>query len=105
MSTDNCVMCGDIIPEGRQVCPNCETKITGEKPNICLSCLAAVIWEKSLIPGERVPIVKCTSIGGKNAGCRKQCKHFQRREPNTYNATDLKQYFLNTGEANNDDMG
>lgn len=21
---DRCVMCGDIIPEGRQVCPSCE---------------------------------------------------------------------------------
>ena len=21
---ENCVSCGDIIPEGRQVCPNCE---------------------------------------------------------------------------------
>lgn len=22
--TDKCVICGEIIPEGRQVCPNCE---------------------------------------------------------------------------------
>lgn len=22
---DKCVLCGDIIPEGIQVCPNCET--------------------------------------------------------------------------------
>lgn len=21
---DRCVMCGEIVPEGRQVCPNCE---------------------------------------------------------------------------------
>lgn len=26
---DRCVCCGDIIPEGRQVCPNCES---GAKP-------------------------------------------------------------------------
>ena len=24
---DRCVICGDIIPEGRQVCPNCEDKV------------------------------------------------------------------------------
>ena len=24
-----CVICGEIIPEGRQVCPNCEA---GQKP-------------------------------------------------------------------------
>lgn len=22
--TDTCVVCGDVVPEGRQVCPNCE---------------------------------------------------------------------------------
>lgn len=25
-NADRCVCCGDIIPEGRQVCPNCEVK-------------------------------------------------------------------------------
>ena len=25
MSENRCVCCGDIIPEGRQVCPYCET--------------------------------------------------------------------------------
>ena len=24
MSEDRCIICGEIIPEGRQVCPNCE---------------------------------------------------------------------------------
>lgn len=24
---DRCIMCGDIIPEGRMVCPNCESNI------------------------------------------------------------------------------
>ena len=24
MSEDKCVCCGDVIPEGRQVCPKCE---------------------------------------------------------------------------------
>ena len=26
---DHCVMCGEIIPEGRQVCPLCEKKYGG----------------------------------------------------------------------------
>ena len=26
MNEERCVSCGEIIPEGRQVCPNCERK-------------------------------------------------------------------------------
>lgn len=26
---DRCVCCGEVIPEGRQVCPNCEQKYAG----------------------------------------------------------------------------
>ena len=26
-NNNRCVSCGEIIPEGRQVCPHCETKI------------------------------------------------------------------------------
>ena len=29
MSEERCVMCGDIIPEGRMVCPICEKKWKG----------------------------------------------------------------------------
>lgn len=29
---DTCVICGEIIPEGRQVCPNCEINILSHKP-------------------------------------------------------------------------
>lgn len=25
-NAEHCIFCGDIIPEGRQVCPNCENK-------------------------------------------------------------------------------
>ena len=28
---DRCVSCGEIIPEGRWVCPNCERKAKGKK--------------------------------------------------------------------------
>ena len=26
MTDNRCVCCGDVIPEGRMVCPNCEEK-------------------------------------------------------------------------------
>ena len=31
-NADRCVFCGEIIPEGRQVCPTCEKKVK-EKNN------------------------------------------------------------------------
>lgn len=37
---DRCVCCGEIIPEGRQVCPICEKKAASVKPkrNTCIYC-------------------------------------------------------------------
>lgn len=29
-NADRCVSCGEIIPEGRWVCPNCERKAKGK---------------------------------------------------------------------------
>lgn len=31
MSEDRCICCGEIVPEGRMVCPNCE-RLAKEKP-------------------------------------------------------------------------
>lgn len=31
-SEDHCVMCGQVIPEGRMVCPACEVKANEIKP-------------------------------------------------------------------------
>ena len=28
---EHCVVCGEIIPEGRQVCPNCESEVQIKK--------------------------------------------------------------------------
>lgn len=28
---ERCICCGEIIPEGRQVCPNCEEKGGGDE--------------------------------------------------------------------------
>ena len=33
MNNEYCVMCGDEIPEGRQVCPSCEILIKGGDKN------------------------------------------------------------------------
>lgn len=30
---DRCIMCGDVIPEGRWVCINCEKEIIEKEPN------------------------------------------------------------------------
>lgn len=34
MTAEFCVCCGEIIPEGRQVCPNCEEKANKSKEAI-----------------------------------------------------------------------
>lgn len=37
--TETCVCCGAEIPEGRQVCPNCEKKNEYERTHyVCLKC-------------------------------------------------------------------
>lgn len=35
MKEDRCVCCGDVIPEGRQVCPKCERMVGMGKPRMC----------------------------------------------------------------------
>ena len=32
---DRCVCCGEIIPEGRQVCPDCEDRAEDEQKRRC----------------------------------------------------------------------
>ena len=32
---ERCACCGEIIPEGRQVCPNCERSVQDEKQKQC----------------------------------------------------------------------
>ena len=33
MNNNRCVICGAIIPDGTQVCPNCKTDVENDKPN------------------------------------------------------------------------
>lgn len=36
MCNDNrCICCGAPIPEGRQVCPECERRVCGEQDTVC----------------------------------------------------------------------
>lgn len=37
MSEDRCICCGEIVPEGRMVCPNCEKK-TEKKRDPLIRC-------------------------------------------------------------------
>jgi predicted nucleic acid-binding Zn ribbon protein len=32
-SSNNCIICGNIIPEGRQVCPLCEREVNNDNHN------------------------------------------------------------------------
>lgn len=41
-------MCGDIIPEGRRVCPICETKVGGNPPAYHISCPAGFAGRKKV---------------------------------------------------------
>lgn len=45
MKENRCVMCGEIIPEGRQVCPKCE------KSKECTNCRYFVGCEKAIWTG------------------------------------------------------
>lgn len=38
MSVDRCVMCGEIIPEGRQVCPDCQRRVNEGDGPYCWLC-------------------------------------------------------------------
>ena len=61
---DHCVMCGEIIPEGRQICPVCEKKYGGSdnsegqaaflfgSPNP-RGCLPSLIRREAVDPGGR----------------------------------------------------
>ena len=42
---NKCIMCGEIIPEGRQVCPICERECDAYDP---------VVVRNTAVPGRRV---------------------------------------------------
>ena len=74
MDSERCVCCGEIIPEGRQVCPQCEkgtggVKMANEKP--CGFCKGRAYTKKPVTIitayGKRFQIVfeHCPNCGRK----------------------------------------
>lgn len=49
---DRCVVCGEIIPEGRQICNNCEVKVTHNY--VCACCLKVKSKEVNHLDGRHV---------------------------------------------------
>lgn len=52
---NKCVSCGEIIPEGRQVCPQCEKRhsaiIKHQRQTLCWKCKRLdCSWMRNLIP-------------------------------------------------------
>ena len=43
MIDNTCVMCGHVIPEGRQVCPNCEKIVLNGEVNYRKNKLSTII--------------------------------------------------------------
>lgn len=71
---NRCIKCGDIIPEGRQVCPKCDERynkiIESNKATLCWSCNKSVNecqWMRCLkpIPGWTAKKTEILSSKGK----------------------------------------
>lgn len=61
MSEDRCICCGEIVPEGRMVCPACEKRAEKERD---LAEELVSKWAR----GELVEVVRC-----------KDCKFYNQR--------------------------
>ena len=70
---ERCVMCGEVIPEGQQVCPNCKSKVVWRNPKvktlIAVPCMDTVPTEfmESMVhlrepEGTQLAVVKNTLI-------------------------------------------
>lgn len=47
MSDSKCIICGTEVPEGRQVCPNCETKAEPTEIEILKEALQLALSDKT----------------------------------------------------------
>lgn len=70
MSEDRCVCCGELVPEGRMVCPACEKRAEKERD---LAEELVSKWAR----GELVERKKGKWIAQKGGGYRcSECKHY-----------------------------
>lgn len=61
MTEDRCVTCGQVIPEGRQVCPTCENKKI-EKVKKGLKCCSYVYSQCEYCPYEDISTANCVGV-------------------------------------------
>lgn len=67
MMSERCVICGEIIPEGRQVCPMCET---GKRP-MYLGIIKVKGEEKRRVAGT---LQELGNWADNNIRCRGECE-------------------------------
>ena len=58
---NRCIICGEIIPEGREVCPTCEKRVSGNFPAYHISCPAVCAGRKKVKTMTNELIKKLTS--------------------------------------------
>jgi hypothetical protein len=54
-NVENCVVCGDVIPEGRQICPQCESVVA-------VAAFYAKVKSKAIERGDLKPFVLLEDI-------------------------------------------
>lgn len=72
MGAEKCVICGNDIPEGRQVCPDCEQNPIKVKPVYHNAPIVCKIARKIVGESPSVKFAKCT-LGCKHS--RKACEN------------------------------
>ena len=64
MNEDRCVMCGEIIPEGQQVCPSCEDKVIPKTDTQCdrlLRLMDEVEWVDQVLALREIGCMRLAS--------------------------------------------
>lgn len=53
MDEERCVMCGDVIPEGRQVCTNCEKQVVTKETTRIITLKVTFINDGDVLSGKK----------------------------------------------------
>ena len=67
MNTERCICCGDIIPEGRQICPKCEKHLPAATPNKSLAMALHCRANKMMI--DRPSCQQCNYWNSEKLAC------------------------------------